>query len=74
MKTLIVIDAQNDFMPGGSPEVEDGDAIVSVVSRIQSRFDLIVCTQDWHPPEHVGFASYHKGKKPMDVVELDVTE
>lgn len=74
MKTLIVIDAQNDFMPGGSLEVEDGDAIVPVVNRIQSRFDLIVCTQDWHPPEHVGFASNHKGKKPMDVVELDGTE
>jgi nicotinamidase/pyrazinamidase len=74
MKTLLIIDAQNDFMPGGSLEVENGEAIVPVINRIQNRFDLIVCTQDWHPPNHASFASNHEGKKPMDTIDLGGTE
>ena len=49
MKTLIIIDVQNDFMPGGQLEVPDGDMIVPVINRIQNCFDLVVATQDWHP-------------------------
>ena len=70
MKTLILVDVQVDFIPGGSLEVPDGDSIIGPLNRVQDRFDLVVATQDWHPPDHVSFASNHKGKKPYDVIEV----
>ena len=70
MKTLILVDVQVDFIPGGSLEVPDGDSIIGPLNRVQDRFDLVVATQDWHPPDHVSFASHHKGKKPYDVIEV----
>ena len=69
MKTLIIIDAQKDFMPGGSLEVPEGDKIVPVVNDLQEKFDLVIATQDWHPQDHVSFASNHKGKAPFDKIE-----
>ena len=51
MKTLVIIDVQNDFMPGGPLEVPEGDMILPVINKIESCFDLIVATQDWHPAE-----------------------
>ncbi|MEX2369906.1 MAG: bifunctional nicotinamidase/pyrazinamidase [Bacteroidales bacterium] len=68
MKTLVIIDAQNDFMPGGSLEVPGGDQIVPVINRIQPNFDLVVATQDWHPENHSSFASNHRGKKPFEKI------
>lgn len=70
MKTLIVIDVQNDFMPGGSLAIPAGDKIVPIINRIQDKFDLIVAAQDWHPRDHVSFASNHSGKKPFDQIEI----
>lgn len=70
MKTLIVIDVQNDFMPGGSLAVPGGDKIVPIINQIQDKFDLIVASQDWHPQDHVSFASNHPGKKPFDEIEI----
>lgn len=69
MKVLIIIDAQNDFMPGGALAVEGGDAIVGPINRLQKKFDLVVATQDWHPKNHMSFASSHEGKKPFDRIE-----
>ncbi|MEX0980969.1 MAG: bifunctional nicotinamidase/pyrazinamidase [Bacteroidales bacterium] len=69
MKTLVIIDAQNDFMPGGSLEVPGGDQILPVINRIQDRFDLVVATQDWHPENHSSFASSHEGNNPFDTIE-----
>lgn len=54
---LILVDIQNDFCPGGSLAVKDGDAVVPVVNELQKRFDLIVATKDWHPPGHASFVS-----------------
>jgi nicotinamidase/pyrazinamidase len=71
MKTLILIDVQNDFMPGGQLEVPHGDMIVPVIDKILGHFDLIVATQDWHPKIHKSFASNHRTKKPFDVIELN---
>ncbi len=71
MKTLIIVDVQNDFTPGGALAVPDGDAIVPVINRLQRKFDLIVATQDWHPADHVSFASNHEGREPFDTMELD---
>ena len=70
MKTLIIIDAQNDFMPGGSLAVPDGDKIVPIINKIQPKFDLVVASQDWHPQDHISFASNHAGKKPFEEIEV----
>ncbi|PRY12664.1 nicotinamidase/pyrazinamidase [Pontibacter ummariensis] len=70
MKALLLIDIQNDFLPGGALAVPEGDAILPTVNRLQEHFDLVVATQDWHPAGHKSFASSHAGKKPFDVIEL----
>ncbi|WP_292949206.1 bifunctional nicotinamidase/pyrazinamidase [Olleya sp. UBA1516] len=69
MKTLLVIDVQNDFMPGGSLPIPDGNTIVPVINSIQDKFDLIVATQDWHPKAHSSFALNHEGKSDFDSIE-----
>ncbi len=69
MKTLLVIDVQNDFMPGGSLAVPNGNKIIPVINKIQDRFDLIVATQDWHPTDHSSFAIYHNNKSDFDNIE-----
>jgi len=67
---LIIVDMQNDFIPGGSLAVEEGDLIVEDINRIASKFKendgTIICTQDWHPQDHLSFASNHQGKNPGD--------
>ena len=69
MKTLIIVDVQNDFIPGGSLEVPEGDQILPVINRIQEKFDLVVATQDWHPENHSSFASNHDNRKPFEKIE-----
>ena len=71
MKALLLVDIQNDFIPGGALPVPDGDAIIPVVNDLMSYFDLVVATQDWHPQNHGSFASNHPGKKVYDVIELN---
>jgi nicotinamidase/pyrazinamidase len=66
MKTLILIDVQNDFMPGGALEVPNGNLIVPVINRILDNYDLDLATQDWHPANHKSFASNHYGTKPFE--------
>ena len=74
MKTLIIVDAQNDFMPGGALEVAGGDKIVPVINRISPRFELVIATQDWHPASHKSFAVNHPGKSEFEVIELNGLE
>jgi nicotinamidase/pyrazinamidase len=62
MRALIITDVQNDFMPGGALGVAEGDAVVPVINRILPYFDVVVATQDWHPPHHISFASTHHRK------------
>ena len=71
MKALIIVDIQNDFLPGGSLAVPQGDKIIPVVNELQNYFDLVVATQDWHPADHKSFASNHSNKKPFDKIELN---
>jgi nicotinamidase/pyrazinamidase len=68
---LLVTDVQNDFCPGGSLAVNEGDRVVPVINRIIRSFTRIVATQDWHPQDHISFAVNHPGKKVHDVVEVD---
>jgi len=67
---LIVVDMQNDFLPGGSLAVAGGDEIVQPINRLARKFENAVMTHDWHPADHVSFASNHPGKKPFDTIEL----
>jgi nicotinamidase/pyrazinamidase len=70
MKALIVADVQNDFCPGGALAVPDGDLVVPVINGLMPRFDLVVATQDWHPPDHGSFAVNHPGRQPGEVIDL----
>lgn len=71
MKALIIVDVQNDFLPGGSLAVADGDKIISVINQLQNEYGLVVATQDWHPANHKSFASQHQGKNVYDIIELN---
>lgn len=62
---LLVIDMQRDFLPGGSLAVAEGDAILPGINGLAARFDHVVLTQDWHPRDHISFASTHPGKQPF---------
>jgi nicotinamidase/pyrazinamidase len=70
-KALVLVDLQNDFLPGGALAVPDGDAVVPVANALMKRFDLVVATQDWHPPAHASFASQHEGHEAGEVIEMD---
>lgn len=74
MKTLLIIDMQNDFLPGGALAVPEGDEVISVINKVQAKYDLVIATQDWHPEGHGSFASIHEGKKPMDKTDLNGLE
>ena len=69
---LLLVDIQPDFMPGGNLEVEEGDRILPGVERLMDSgmFAVQAATQDWHPANHVSFASQHPGRAPLDVIEL----
>ncbi|RIY01466.1 bifunctional nicotinamidase/pyrazinamidase [Aureimonas flava] len=66
---LVVVDVQNDFCPGGSLAVADGDAVVPVVNDLARRFSIVVLTQDWHPAGHISFASTH-GAEPFTAIDV----
>jgi nicotinamidase/pyrazinamidase len=67
---LIVVDVQNDFMPGGALAVPHGDEVVPLINQLAARFENVVLTQDWHPRGHASFASAHPGKKPFETIQL----
>lgn len=71
---LVVIDVQNDFVPGGALAVPDGDAVVPVVNTLLARFPHSVATQDWHPGDHRSFASAHPERQPFETVDLPYGE
>ena len=66
---LIVVDVQNDFLPGGALAVPDGNAVIEPINALAQRFAHVVLTQDWHPEAHVSFASTHD-KAPLETVAL----
>lgn len=75
-RALIIVDIQNDFLSGGALAVPDGEAIISfVVQQMrQAPYNLVVATQDWHPPDHGSFASSHQDREPFQMAELDGLE
>ena len=70
MKTLILVDLQNDFMPGGALAVPGGHEVLPIANAVQRCFDVIVATADWHPPGHGSFASAHPGARVGQLSEL----
>ena len=71
MKALILVDMQNDFLPGGALAVPDGDKVIPVANKLQAAFPLVVATQDWHPANHGSFAASHPGGKVFEQIELN---
>jgi len=67
---LIVIDVQNDFCPGGALAIKRGDEVIDPINKIIPRFNNIIYIQDWHPNNHVSFASTHPGKQPFETIQL----
>ena len=67
---LVVVDVQNDFVPGGALAVPRGDEIVPVINRLAAHFENAVLTQDWHPRGQISFASSHPGRKPFETIRL----
>ena len=72
-RALILVDIQNDFLPGGALAVPEGDRVIGVANdlTLRGRFDLVVATQDWHPRDHASFAANHPGKKIGEVIDLE---
>ena len=66
---LVLVDIQNDFLPGGPLAVPEGDRIIPVVNRLQPMFRIVVATQDWHPLNHGSFAANHPGMKIYDEID-----
>lgn len=74
MKALLIVDVQNDFCPGGALGVPNGDEVIEPIHNIMPAFNCLVQTQDWHPSEHLSFASNHNGKEPYETVEMNYGE
>lgn len=70
MQALLIVDVQNDFLPGGALAVPDGDAVIPIANELQQYFPIVVATQDWHPLNHLSFAANHPGKKLYDQINL----
>lgn len=68
---LIIVDPQLDFCPGGALAVAGGDTIMPGINRMMPDFDVIVITQDWHPPGHSSFASAHPGAAAFSLIDAD---
>lgn len=69
-RALIVIDMQVDFCPGGLLAVAGGDELVRPINALMTSYDSVVLTQDWHPVDHLSFASNHAGAAPFSVTEM----
>ncbi len=61
-------------MPGGALAVAKGDEVVPVINRLAGGFDNVVLTQDWHPRDHISFATDHAGRKPFETTDLPYGE
>jgi nicotinamidase/pyrazinamidase len=67
---LLVIDLQNDFCPGGALAVSKGDTIIPAINALAQRFSHVLLTQDWHPSQHISFATTHPGTQPYQQIEV----
>ena len=68
MKALLIVDLQNDFLPGGSLAVQGAESIIPIINGLQEEFEIVIASKDWHPVGHVSFASTHKKKVGEKIV------
>ena len=68
--SLIIVDMQNDFCPDGSLAVNEGNKIIKKINSLQTKFASIILTQDWHPLDHLSFASNQNNKAPYETIEM----
>ena len=66
---LLIIDLQNDFCPGGALAVQEGDTIIPLINTLATRFSHTILTQDWHPTQHISFATTHPGTQPYQQIQ-----
>lgn len=71
MQALLLVDLQNDFLPGGALPVPDGGAVIPIANRVMARFDTVVASQDWHPENHRSFAAQHANHQVGETVDLN---
>lgn len=69
-EALLIVDVQNDFMPGGALGVSEGNLIVPIINQLQKKFQHVIATQDFHPRDHGSFAEQHPGRNPGELIEL----
>ncbi|MFA6914877.1 MAG: bifunctional nicotinamidase/pyrazinamidase [Parachlamydiales bacterium] len=68
---LIVVDVQNDFLPGGTLAINEGHRIIPGINQLVTLpFNVIVATKDWHPPNHGSFAA-NQGKLVGETIYLN---
>ncbi len=70
-EVLLIVDIQNDFCAGGALEVPRADEVIPLVNRLATQFAHVILTQDWHPRDHLSFASMHPGRRPYETIEVD---
>lgn len=71
MRALLIVGMQNDFMPNGALGAADAASLIPLINALISDFPLVIATQDWHPANHVSFASNHLGKHPGEIVMIE---
>ncbi|NOL52178.1 nicotinamidase [Pelistega suis] len=69
---LILVDIQNDFLPGGALACYEADGILPGVQALVKRqlFACHIATQDWHPANHISFVTQHEGKQAFESIRL----
>ena len=67
---LILVDIQNDFLPGGALAVPQGNEVIPTVNHLITKSRLVVATQDWHPADHGSFASQYPDREVGESVLL----
>jgi nicotinamidase/pyrazinamidase len=71
MKVLVVLDLQNDYLPGGAVPVKGSEELVALTNALSPKFEWVVATQNWHPRNHTSFAAAHPGRRLGELVESD---
>eukprot|EP00172_Hildenbrandia_rubra_P000079 Plantae.Rhodophyta-Hildenbrandia_rubra.ctg10360.p1 GENE.Plantae.Rhodophyta-Hildenbrandia_rubra.ctg10360~~Plantae.Rhodophyta-Hildenbrandia_rubra.ctg10360.p1 ORF type:complete len:252 (-),score=39.74 Plantae.Rhodophyta-Hildenbrandia_rubra.ctg10360:173-928(-) len=73
VKALVIVDMQNDFLPGGSLQVIGGDSIIPAINKVRqnSNFPVTVLTKDWHPANHISFAENHPGHEEFTSMKIN---
>ncbi len=69
-RALVLVDLQYDFCPGGALAVAHGDETIAIARELQQQFELVVATQDWHPPNHASFAANNPGTSIGQVITI----